>query len=219
MSNELWTEKHRPKTFDCIKGQSSVMEQIKEKVKQGELTHLILKGPQGTGKTTTSKVIARVLYVDEGEMINFKEMNAGDKRKLEDIRKIVGDFMRYKPWGKSRFKLLVLDKAESITKDSQEALERMMEEWGNNCRVIMCVNDIERIEPTIRSRCTEYQFQPLTEKDIHERLREIAIEQKIQISDADVAKIANRARGDLRKAINNMQMGNYPKDEAEALFN
>jgi len=217
MAKELWTEKYRPKTMDDIKGQSLALQQIKEKLQQGEITHLILKGPQGVGKTTTAKVIAKVIYQENWRM-NFKELNAGDKRKLDDMRKLVGDYMKYQPWG-AKFKILLLDKAESITKDSQEALERMMEEFGNNCRVILCVNDIERIETTIRSRCTEYQFMPLSDADIAQRLREIATMEKLKISDADIMKISTRARGDLRKGINNMQMGNYPRDAVEELFN
>jgi len=216
MAKELWTEKYRPKTLEDIKGQSLALQQINEKLKQGEITHLILKGPQGVGKTTTAKVIAKVIYQENWRM-NFKELNAGDKRKLDDMRKLVGDYMKYQPWG-AKFKILLLDKAESITKDSQEALERMMEEFGNNCRVILCVNDIERIETTIRSRCTEYQFMPLSDADIAQRLREIATIEKLKISDADIMKISTRARGDLRKGINNMQMGNYPRDAVEELF-
>jgi replication factor C small subunit len=217
MAKELWTEKYRPKTLDDIKGQSMALQQIKEKLKQGEITSLILKGPTGVGKTTTAKVIAKVIFQDDWKM-NFKELNAGDKRKLDDIRKLVGDYMKYAPWGNHRFKILLLDKAESIMKDSQEALERMMEDWGNNCRLILCVNDVERIETTIRSRCTEYQFMPISDKDIAERLKEIAAKENLKISDADIMKVVSKSKNDLRKAINNLQMGNYSRDASDELF-
>ena len=203
-SKKLWIEEHRPKTFSEIKGQYGVIRELSGNVSNLNLSHLILKGPAGTGKTTTAFVIAKVVYGDDYRQ-NFMEMNAGDKRTINDMRGTVSNFAKYAPFS-GPFKILFLDEADALTEDSQKLLNRLMEKYGNNCRFILCVNDVERLLETIRSRCTEYQYNTLSGSDIVERLREIAEERHLQLNSEAFDSIAIKAGGDLRKAVNYLQM-------------
>jgi len=85
-------------------------------------------------------------------------------------------------------------------------LNRLMERYGDNCRFIFCCNRAEPIMDTIRSRCTEYQFNPVPAEEIVKCLKKIALLENLEISDEEVTNIAKKSKGDLRKAINNLQM-------------
>jgi len=207
----LWIEKYRPRTLDEIKGQSSSIKRLKEKIKKKDITHLIFKGPQGTGKTTSALVIAKVMFGDNWKM-NFKELNAGDERKIQDMRGTVKTYVRYAPLVGDQ-KILFLDEAEALTEDSQKLLNRLMEKYGNKCKFILTCNNVEKLNETIRSRCTEYQFSPLSEEDILERLREIANIETLNISETALLNIAKKSKGDLRRAINFLQMNNTEYNE------
>ena len=208
MKKKLWIEKYRPKTFSEIKGQDGVIRELAMATAGDNLTHLILKGPAGTGKTTTAVVVAKVTYGEEDYRQSFKELNAGDKRKMDDMRGIVANYVKYGSIYSAPYKMLFLDEADALTEDAQKLLNRLMEKYGNNCRFILCVNDVEKLIDTIRSRCNEYQYVPLSDDNIVERLREIAQDEHLQLSSKDFDGIAYKARGDLRKSINFLQMSN-----------
>ncbi len=137
---EIWAEKYRPKTFDEIINQEHVIERVKSFVEEKNLPHMLFAGPAGTGKTTTALVIARTLY-GEGWRQNVLELNASDARGIDVIRGRVKDFARTKAIGKVPFKLIILDEADALTNDAQQALRRTMEDFSDITRfILICIS-------------------------------------------------------------------------------
>ena len=199
-----WLEKYKPKSLDEVMGNKNVVKACREYLKHPEdMPHLLFYGFHGTGKTTIANILVKELLGDEVE-INYKQMNASDDRGIDMVRQKIIPFMRYAPWGNAPFKILLLDEADAITFDSQNALKTPLEKYKHNCRVIMICNDVSKIIPPIKEgRCTSFEFSRLREDDIIARLNFIL--QQEGISDVDLHEIFVRSGGSMRKAISELQ--------------
>ncbi|HDD05185.1 MAG TPA: replication factor C small subunit, partial [Candidatus Aenigmarchaeota archaeon] len=162
---EIWTEKYRPKTLDEVVGQEKVVEKLKAFVRAKNLPHLLFAGPAGTGKTTCALAIARELYGEEWRD-NLLELNASDERGIDTIRTKVKEFARTKPIGDFPFKIILLDEADALTRDAQQALRRTMENFSSTCRFILDCNFSSKIIEPIQSRCAIFRFKPLEKEAI-----------------------------------------------------
>jgi replication factor C small subunit len=163
-------------------------------------------GPAGTGKTTSAIALATELYEDSWKQ-NFIELNASDERGIGIIRGKIKDFARTAPMGKADFKIIFLDEADSLTSDAQSALRRTIEKYTRICRFILSVNYSSKIIEPIQSRCTVFRFSPIKEDDIKKYMRKIATAEKLQITEDGLETLIFISRGDLRKAINVLQVG------------
>ncbi len=201
---DIWTEKYRPKKLDEIYGQVSIVKRLKSFVKSKSMPHLLFSGPAGTGKSTCALAIARELYGDEWGH-NFIELNASDERGIDVIRGKIKDFARTMPIGGMPFKLILLDEADSLTKDAQHALRRTMEKYAGTCRFILDCNYSSKIIDPIQSRCAVFRFKPLEEGAVIELLKEVSSKEGLKISDEALKALYEISRGDLRKAINLLQ--------------
>ena len=203
----LLTEKYRPRERSELVGNKIVIDKIFTLVASGNVPHLILEGPAGTGKTSTALVIARTLF---GEFFrsNFLEMNSSDARGIETVRNEIKTFARTAPLN-AEFKILLLDEADNMTNDAQQALRRTMERYSNICKFIFSVNNLEKLIDPIQSRCEIFRFAPLAISDMSLRLCFI-YEQEKKTSSINVAsaleKVAEYSHGDMRKAINHLQL-------------
>jgi replication factor C small subunit len=137
--NEIWTERYRPKDLDEVVGQKHAAERLKAYVTSGNMPHLLLAGPAGTGKTTCALALARGLFGDEWKG-NFIELNASDERGIDVVRGKIKDFARTAPLGKAEFKIIFMDEADALTNDAQAALRRTMEKYSKVCRFILSCN-------------------------------------------------------------------------------
>ncbi|HDJ96743.1 MAG TPA: AAA family ATPase, partial [Candidatus Aenigmarchaeota archaeon] len=149
---EVWAEKYRPKTFDDIINQEHVVKRLKAFVKEKNIPHMLFAGPAGTGKTTSALVLARELYGNAWRQ-NVYELNASDARGIDVIRSQVKEFARMKAIGEVPFKIIILDEADNMTPDAQQALRRIMEDYTNVTRFILLCNYSSKIIDPIQSRC------------------------------------------------------------------
>ena len=201
---EIWAEKYRPKELKEVVGQKEIVEKLKGFVKAKNMPHLIFSGPAGVGKTTCALAMARELY-EKNWKSNFLELNASDERGIDTIRTKVKDFARTLPLGKVPFKIILLDEADALTRDAQQALRRIMESYTQTCRFILNCNYSSKIIPPIQSRCAVFKFKPLSLEDTEKYVKRIEKNEGIKIEKKALEELYEIANGDLRMITNVLQ--------------
>lgn len=204
MSFEMWAEKYRPKTLNDIVDQKEIVERLKSFAKSRNVPHCIFAGPPGTGKTTAALCLTRDLY---GGIYreHIMELNASDERGINVVRETVKTFARVKSIGEIPFKIMILDEADNMTADAQQALRRTMERYTETCRFIMCANYSGKIIEPIQSRCAPFRFTYLPREEHDRCLKAMAEKEKVKLSSEGVDAIFEVCGGDLRRAINTLQ--------------
>ncbi|MCK4328083.1 MAG: replication factor C small subunit [Candidatus Diapherotrites archaeon] len=199
-----WVEKYRPKELKEVVGQKAVVERLEAYAKEKDMPHLLFSGRAGIGKTACALALANGLYGSEGR--NILELNASDERGIDVIRGKIKDFAATLSIGKVPFKVIFLDESDSLTRDAQNALRRTMEKYSRTCRFILSCNYSSKLIEPIQSRCALFRFTPLGDKDIRKRLEHIAKQEKLSIEDKAYVALEYVAEGDLRRAINILQV-------------
>lgn len=208
----IFTEKYRPKTRNELIGNKDSIKKIFELVDSKNLTHMIFEGYQGTGKTSTVMVIAHELYGENIEA-NFLKINASDENKLDTVLPRVKAFGKNKAFNAER-KTVFLDEAERLTSAVQQSFRSLMEELSENLIFIYGVNHVEQIIEPIQSRCNVFRFGPISTEEISDRLRmvyhlETGLDENETTYPINVKAcnlIADRSHGDMRKAVNMLQL-------------
>lgn len=206
-----WTEKYRPVTWNDIVSQNIAINNLKDFVKSGNMPHMIFTGPAGTGKTSTALIIAKKLLKEENYYRDLLELNASDTVRMSYVRKVLKAFVNQNmnP-GEKNLKIVILDEADNIPNTVQQALRRIIEKTSSSVKFILMCNYINRIIDPIISRCAVFRFVNLSKEKIKERLKYIAQREKLHFSEDKAEKFFDTlffiSGGDLRKAINTLQM-------------
>jgi len=212
--NMPWVEKYRPAKVDDVAHQEEVVRAMKTCTEKNNLPHLLFYGPPGTGKTSLILAVAKELYGVSHYRDRVLELNASDERGIDVIRNKVKKFAQYAVGAREHdvtgkpiplFKIIILDEADSLTKDAQAALRRVMEDYTKVTRFCIICNYISRIIDPITSRCSKFRFQPLSDTAHISRLRYIAEQENVVVSDEGLAAAMSHAEGDLRRSINILQ--------------
>ena len=202
---EIWTEKYRPSNLSEVVGQTPITSRLKNYVKERSMPHLLFAGPAGTGKTTCALALAKELF---GELWkhNLHELNASDERGIDVVRGKIKEFARTAPLGEDGFKIIFLDEADALTGAAQAALRRTMEIYSRTCRFVMSCNFSSKIIDPIQSRCAVFRFRPLKAEDVERYLKFVAVKEELNIDKEAYESLTYLAQGDLRRAINGLQM-------------
>jgi len=203
---DIWIETYRPKILNDVVGQDDIIERLKAYAKIRNVPHLIFSGPAGTGKTTSALALSKELFGETWKQ-NFIELNASDERGINIIRGKIKNFARTAPMGQNQFKIIFLDEADSLTIDAQAALRRTIEKYSHICRFILSINYSSKIIEPIQSRCTVFRFGLIKPDAVKKYLQKIAIEEKLEITQDGLETLIFISKGDLRKAINVLQVG------------
>ncbi|MFH8039207.1 MAG: replication factor C small subunit [Candidatus Aenigmatarchaeota archaeon] len=210
----VWAEKYRPAKFDEIINQKHIVERVEAFVKAGNIPHMIFSGPPGCGKTTLSLVIAKELYGESWRQ-NVLQLNASDERRIEDVRTQVKEFARTKPIGDVPFKIIIMDEADAMTSDAQQALRRIMEDFSSITRFIFTANYSNKIIEPLQSRAAVFRFKALEDKYVLEFIERIEKNEKLKITKNGKEAIIRICEGDLRKVANILQVAASIKKEID----
>jgi replication factor C small subunit len=225
----LWIEKYRPKTFDQIVGQETVLSHLRSFAAQKNVPHMIVFGPHGTGKSVSIECMARELYGEYWQenmtVLSAADLFAQGKAYLEqderfshifqkdaslinNVKYIIKWYSSIRPLD-AEFKLMVFESAEHLTFEAQQALRRIMERFSSTCRFVLCTTNPSSIIPAISSRCLPLFFAPLSSEEIQAHLQAIMAKEGIEgsrVAFEDLELIEHASRGDLRKAIMLLQL-------------
>ena len=221
----LWTERYRPEQLSDIVGQDRVVGLLSSFAASRTVPHLLLAGPHGTGKSAAIRCFAEQLYGENWEantsVFQTADLFSLGKKLLEEDERyahlyqkgqsLIVNFKYILKWYASirpldaDFKLMVFEDAHALTRDAQQGLRRIMEQYSGTCRFVFSTTNQSAIIPAISSRCLPLFFAPVSSGLIRDRLNEIREKEArggpVSCTNDDLELIAEVAQGDMRRGI------------------
>jgi replication factor C subunit 2/4 len=199
-------EKYRPNNLDEIVGHHDNILRLKTIAERRNMPNLMLVGSPGTGKTTSILCLAQTL-IGSNLKEGLLELNASNDRGVEVIQSTVKNFAQglvQLPPG--IHKIIFFDEIDSMTAGAQQAMKNIMESCHNTTRFAFACNYSNKVIDVIQSRCAILNYAKLYDRDILNHLHNICLIEKIPYVMGGLEAIVFTANGDLRRALNNLQV-------------
>ena len=202
-----FVESYRPKKIENI-----VLDPINRKILNNIVLleyfpNIILYGPPGTGKTSTAMALINAYQektskVDKGLIIH---LNASDERGIDIIRNQISQFVNSKTLFSKGMKFVILDEVDYMTKNAQQALRYLLQDYSSNVRFCLICNYISRIDEGLQNEFMNMRFNQLPEEDIVQFLSNICSKEGIDVSKESLQMIQKLYNSDIRSMINFLQ--------------
>lgn len=208
MSSTPLVELYRPTTFDDIVLDPLNKKILKNIIETSYFPNLLFYGPPGTGKTTTiinliDAYQEKIGTKNKGLIIH---LNASDERGIDIIRNQISFFVNSKPLFHSGMKFVILDEVDYMTKNAQQALRYLLQNYSKNVRFCLICNYISRIDEGLQNEFIRLRFNQLPEDKIIAYLENISIAEGLNISNRSLYSIQKLFKSDLRSMINFIQL-------------
>ena len=218
--NRPWVEKYRPTQFDDIVLDPLNKKLLENIIKQNNFPNLLFYGPPGTGKTTTIiNLINR--YQDEYNQKNkglMIHLNASDDRGIDVIRNQINQFVNTKTLFGNGMKFVILDEVDYMTKNAQQALKYLIQQYTYNIRFCLICNYISRIDTSLQNEFIRLRFCQLPKKDTFNFLHKIIQLEKLNITNKQIKNIQYRFKSDIRSMINYLQSNHNNIEKTTNIF-
>ena len=215
--------KWRPPNFDEVSGQDHITSILKYQCATGKFSHAYLFcGSRGTGKTSCAKILAKAVNclqptesgpcgvcaacrsIDAGSATDVLEMDAASNNGVDDIRDI-RDEVIYAP-SELKYRVYIIDEVHMLSTSAFNALLKTLEEPPEHVVFILATTELQKLPATIISRCQRFDFRRISTDDLCARLRRIAREEEIDLSDEAARLIARQAQGGMRDAVSLLEL-------------
>ncbi len=210
--------KWRPMTFDDVISQQQTTDTLKNQIMSGKTAHAYLfTGSRGTGKTTCARILAKAVNcrnmkdgnpclecdicrdADSGALTDIVEIDAASNNGVDNIRDL-RDAAVYTP-DRGQYKIYIIDEVHMLSAGAFNALLKIMEEPPPYIKFILATTEIHKVPATILSRCQRFDFRRIKPEDIASRLKFIAEQEQLSLTDGGAAMIAKLADGGMRDAV------------------
>ena len=202
-----WMEKYRPIEFDQIVLDPLNKQILQNVIEQSHFPNLLFYGPPGTGKTTTIINLINAYQTKIGSRNKdlIIHLNASDERGIDIIRNQISVFVNSKALFRGGMKFVILDEVDYMTKNAQQALRYLLQNFSNNVRFCLICNYISKIDEGLQNEFIRLRFNQLPKADIVLFLKNISKAEKLNMSDESIISIQNLYKSDIRSMINFMQ--------------
>ena len=220
--------KYRPKNFEELIGQESMVLSLKSALKKNKLHNAyILTGIRGVGKTTTARIISKAINcnkhfehgvqqnnevycecddITKSNHIDVLEMDAASKTGVDDIRDLL-ESSKYHP-SVAKYKVFIIDEAHMLSKQAFNALLKTLEEPPDHLKFILATTEIKKIPITILSRCQRFDLKRIKIEEMIKFLTDISNKEDIKIDNNAIQLIAKSSEGSVRDALSILDQAN-----------
>lgn len=234
MATQSLYRRYRPRRFSELKGQDHIVRALRTSVAQGrEGQAYLFSGPRGTGKTTTARIMAKVLNcqnpadgepccecescvsVEAGTSYDVHELDAASNNGVEAMRDLIEKASLGTP---GRHKVYILDEVHMLSKGAEAALLKTLEEPPPHVVFVLATTDPQKMSDTIRSRTQHLQFHLLAPDTLHQHVRWVAEDAGLTVTDDAIEQVVAQGAGSPRDTLSFLELAsNAGGDAAEVI--